>query len=101
MSPTVPTGRKNPETTPSVAYRASSAPDRMRTSRPVSAAIAREQDYFVDGVTESLMTDLSRIMLSNPIYIGRLRHKGQIQVVGPLLEDEAAQLQADFWTARG
>jgi len=40
-------------------------------------------------------------MLSNPIYIGRLRHKGQIQVVGPLLEDEAAQLQADFWTARG
>ena len=40
-------------------------------------------------------------MLSNSIYIGRLRHKGQIQVVGPLLEDEAAQLQADFWTARG
>jgi tRNA(Arg) A34 adenosine deaminase TadA len=23
------------------------------------------------------------------------------EVVGPLLEDEAAQLQADFWTARG
>jgi hypothetical protein len=25
----------------------------------------------------------------------------ETEVVGPLLEDEAAKLQADFWTARG
>ncbi len=40
MSPTDPTGRKKPEMTPSVANRASSAPLRMRTFSPASAAIA-------------------------------------------------------------
>ena len=39
MSPTVPTGRKKPEITPSVANRASSAPLRIRTFRPNSASI--------------------------------------------------------------
>ena len=107
MSPTVPTGRKNPEITPSVAYRASSAPERMRTASPVSAEIAAASAGPFDArriasvaVTSSFPTPIASAMARNRRTASTVRRKPS-GAIAPVCARPSASRQSDFSLNRG